>query len=278
MRNLSVTKLVIVLTFSFNLTACSSFSVFEKQDGAPNRHVDVNKINSAVPKTEPLCKYGNPSSYTVNGNYYRTLKSSKGYEETGIASWYGTKFHNVLTSCREPYDMYKMTAAHTTLPLPTYVKVTNLENGKQIIVRVNDRGPFEKNRLIDLSYVAAKKLGILAKGTGLVRVTAIDPNTPKKISTKTIKISPQKRPKIYLQVGAFKNLQNANALASKINNSITAASCRVYSGHDSNKQLIYRVQVGPITKVNTADKITEQLENSFKGAKPHAVVNLGGSA
>ena len=130
----------------------------EPQDGPPSKNIDVTQIPNAVPKAEPKSQYGNPSSYTVNGKTYYVLKNAQGYDKKGIASWYGTKFHGQLTSTREPYNMYAMTAASTELPLPTYVRVTNLENGRQVIVKVNDRGPFDKDRIIDLSYVAAKKL------------------------------------------------------------------------------------------------------------------------
>ncbi len=131
--------------------------------------------SDAIPKPEPLSKWGNPPSYTVFGKTYYVRTSSKNYVERGIASWYGKKFHGRRTSSGEPYDMYAMTAAHKTLPLPTYARVTNLENGRTIVVRINDRGPFVDNRLIDLTYSGAKRLGMLAKGTALVEVRAIDP-------------------------------------------------------------------------------------------------------
>jgi len=143
-------------------------------DEAPPEPIDVSTIPNAVPKPEPLSRYGNPVSYVVAGKRYYTMPSSSGYSERGIASWYGTKFHGQRTSSGEPYDLYAMTAAHRTLPLPTYVEVTNLRNNKSVIVKVNDRGPFHQDRLIDLSYAAAAKLGILGYGTGLVQVRAID--------------------------------------------------------------------------------------------------------
>lgn len=130
----------------------------------------------APPSAEPLSRYGNPNAYEVFGKRYYPLKSSRGFVETGIASWYGPGFHGRLTSTREIYDMYQMTAAHKLLPLPTYVEVTNLQNGRKIVVRINDRGPFYEDRVIDLSYAAANKLGILYSGTGIVRVRAIDPS------------------------------------------------------------------------------------------------------
>jgi rare lipoprotein A len=137
--------------------------------------VNPEDIPDAVPRKEPLSPYGNPPEYQRDGVTYHVLKSAKGYDAEGIASWYGPEFQGKRTSSGEPYDMYAMTAAHKTLPLPTYVEVTNLENGRKVVVRVNDRGPFKKNRLIDLSYVAALKLGIVGSGTARVRVRALTP-------------------------------------------------------------------------------------------------------
>lgn len=165
-------RLLPILLFIIFLSSCSHTS---KNDGPPNYDIDVANIPNAVPKPEPLAKYGNIKSYVVFGKRYHTLNSSKNYNETGVASWYGTKFHARKTSSGEPYNMLGMTAAHKTLPLPTYVEVTNLKNDRKIIVKVNDRGPFESNRIIDLSYVAAKKLGMLGHGTANVRVRAINP-------------------------------------------------------------------------------------------------------
>jgi rare lipoprotein A len=139
---------------------------------------DISKIPEPVPKIEPRSLYGNKSPYTVLGQTYTVLPSSQGYVERGIASFYGNKFHGYKTSNLEDYDMYKFTAASKTLPLPSYARVTNLQNGKSVIVRVNDRGPFHDDRVIDLSYVAALKIGVWPKGTGLVEVRAIDPTHP----------------------------------------------------------------------------------------------------
>lgn len=128
-----------------------------------------------MPGEEPRSKYGNPPSYEVNGETYHVLPTARGYQERGRASWYGEDFHGKRTSSGEPYNMHAMTAAHRTLPLPTYVRVANVENGREIIVRVNDRGPFVEDRVIDLSYAAATELGLIRNGTGEVEVTAIDP-------------------------------------------------------------------------------------------------------
>jgi rare lipoprotein A len=142
-----------------------------------------DSVPDAMPRTEPRSRYGNPPFYDVFGKRYYVLSSSIGYWERGVASWYGPGFHKVRTSTGEPYDMYGMTAAHKTLPLPAYVRVTNLQNGRSIVVRVNDRGPFVGNRIIDLSYTAAAKLDMLRNGTALVEVRAIDPSTPLPVMT-----------------------------------------------------------------------------------------------
>ena len=170
------------------LTACGTASgprggaIGSTRDGAPSHKVDVTSIPDAVPRAERRSKYGNPTTYTVAGKAYRIMSDSEGYVESGVASWYGTKFHGRRTSSGEPYDMHAMTAAHKTLPLPTYAEVTNLQNGRKVIVKINDRGPFHDNRLIDLSHAAASKLDILATGTGLVEVRAITPGTMPKCS------------------------------------------------------------------------------------------------
>jgi rare lipoprotein A len=130
--------------------------------------------SDAVPHAEPRSRYGNPPFYDVFGKRYYVLSSSVGYVERGVASWYGPGFHKVRTSTGEPYDMYGMTAAHKTLPLPCYVRVTNLQNGLSVVLRVNDRGPFVDNRIIDLSYTAAAKLDMLRNGTAMVEVRSID--------------------------------------------------------------------------------------------------------
>jgi rare lipoprotein A len=135
-------------------------------------------VPDAIPRFEPRSIYGNPPFYEVFGKRYYVMASSVDYVERGVASWYGPGFHQIRTSMGEPYDMYGMTAAHKTLPLPAYVRVTNLENGRSIVVRVNDRGPFVGNRIIDLSYTAAAKLDMLRNGTAMVEVRALQPLDP----------------------------------------------------------------------------------------------------
>jgi rare lipoprotein A len=151
------------------------------QDGPPAPEEippNVAQIPDAVPAPEPKSSYGNPDSYEVYGDRYVILKDPRGYKERGYASWYGKKFQGKRTSSGEPYDMFKMTAAHKTLPIPCYAKVTNIENGHSVIVRINDRGPFHEGRIIDLSYTAAVKLGSLGRGSIPVEVEAVDPSAP----------------------------------------------------------------------------------------------------
>jgi rare lipoprotein A len=147
-------------------------------------------VPDAVPRIEPRARYGNPPFYDVFGKRYYVLSSSVGYWERGVASWYGPGFHKVRTSIGEPYDMYAMTAAHKTLPLPAYVRVTNLQNGRSVVVRVNDRGPFVGNRIIDLSYTAAAKLDMLRNGTAMVDVRTIDPMMPPVFTASTAPVAP----------------------------------------------------------------------------------------
>lgn len=165
------------------LLACGVVSHFvpgsrsASSDGAPDRVLADCDIEIPIPRVEPKSRGGNPATYTVHGKTYRVLDSSAGFVERGIASWYGTAFHGNLTSNGERYDMYAMSAAHKHLPLPTYVEVKNLDNNRRVIVRVNDRGPFISGRVIDLSYAAATKIGMLDRGTARVEVRALDPAT-----------------------------------------------------------------------------------------------------
>ena len=156
----------------------SSGRYSQAHDSAPPHAVDVSHVKDAIPRAEPKSRYGNPPSYVVFGKRYHTLASSEGYSERGIASWYGTKFHGHRTSSGESYDMYRMSAAHKTLPLPTYARVTNLRNGKSVVVKINDRGPFVKGRISDVSYLAAQKLDFVQQGLAKVRVVVLDAGSP----------------------------------------------------------------------------------------------------
>ena len=144
----------------------------------PRNAPDVYQVPDAVPRDEPRSAFGNPPFYYVAGHRYVVLPSANGYVERGVASWYGTEFHGLRTSTGEPYDMFAMTAAHKTLPLPCYARVTNLSNGRSVVLRINDRGPFVANRIIDLSYSAAARLDIIRNGTGFVQVEVLTPAAP----------------------------------------------------------------------------------------------------
>jgi len=232
------------------------------QDDGPHNvpEKDIGTIANAVPRAEPLSEKGN-KPYAVFGKTYHPLKNTDGYQERGVASWYGKKFHGNSTSSGEPYDMYAMTAAHKTLPLPSYVEVKNLQNGRSVIVRVNDRGPFLHNRLIDLSYAAASKLGIVATGTGLVEVSAIA-TTESVIEAEALPPSQRydsvtENVKIYLQVGAFNQKQNAEGLKTRLaKNNIGPVFIQDKS---SSNNPIYRVRIGPLDSVAHSDDLVEKV-------------------
>lgn len=242
-----------------------------QQDGPPTQYVDISKIPNAKPVKLKKSRYGNPAHYKVFGKRYKVLNSAKGYDKIGIASWYGKKFHGRLTSTREPYDMFAMTAASPNLPLPTFARVTNLKNGRSIIVKINDRGPFAPNRIIDLSYVAAKKLDMLAKGTAKVRVTAIIPGQfkrhtplyaensakPTQPPTSTYSTHAYNKTPAYLQLGAFHDASNAKYLREKLLASFTQR-VSIAKGNKHGK-VVYKVRLGPL---RSSKKINE-LRNSL---------------
>lgn len=258
-------KWIVVSGIYLSLISCGGIT--ERGDSAPSSPRDVSNVPNAIPKDEPRSKYGNPASYQVLGKTYYTLTSAQGYQEKGIASWYGNKFHGRRTSSGEPYDMYAMTAAHKTLPLPSYLEVTNLSNGRKVIVKVNDRGPFHDNRLVDLSYTAAQKLGIIGHGTGMVEVRAITGGkVPVNIVTNVQQKPTQKIPVgMYLQVGAFSTSSNAQQFKNKVQQQIDD-EVRVTSDGK-----LYRVRIGPLTDVEQGDSLASRLlDLGFNGA--HLVV------
>ena len=220
----------------------ASCSLFEEEDSGPDHYVDVSDIKDPVPKDEPRSAGGNPKSYEVLGQRYYVMSSSKGFTQRGTASWYGNKFHGNKTSNGEIYDMYAMTAAHKTLPLPTYVRVTNLDNNRSIIVRVNDRGPFAKGRIIDLSYVAARKLDMVKTGTAPVEIVALDGSSTNLAAGKGT---------VVIQVVALSSQDRAREVAQNIANqldvNVTISEIRTSRG------LLYRVRLGPYKKQQDVD-------------------------
>jgi len=240
------------------------------KDGPPSEDFDVSNIPDAVPKVEPRSKYGNPASYVVLGKRYYVMNNANGYSEKGIASWYGTKFHGQRTSSGEPYDLKAMTAAHRTLPLPTYAQVTNLTNGRRIVVKVNDRGPFAENRIMDLSYVAAKKLGVTAKGTALVEVKAINPSNPEAVLQQPVVAEQIGKPLLYLQIGAFAQRENAVKTLALVKNWTTSPIAIKEGEH--NGMPIYRVKIGPLPSVDNSDELYDRLKIAGLG-QPMVVVD-----
>ncbi|ABE58901.1 MULTISPECIES: septal ring lytic transglycosylase RlpA family protein [Chromohalobacter] len=251
----------------------------QQRDAYPDAPPDVSQVPDAVPKVEPRAKSGNRSTYEVWGKTYHVLSDPSGYEAEGEASWYGTKFQGYDTASGEPYDMYKMSAAHRTLPLPTYARVTNLDNGRDVIVRINDRGPFHGDRLIDLSYAAAARLKILGGGTGHVRVEAIDPRqwaeqhertgssrpaSQAAPSTKDEAVAQTSSPAAessarearYVQVAAFGSATNARALEARLKDRLSRP-VRVRK-----EASLYRVQVGPVRDAAHIDSIQAALQEA----------------
>ncbi len=232
---------------------------YYQDDGPPATvPVDVLRVPDAVPKDEPLSPYGN-KTYHIAGHSYTPLPDAAGYRERGVASWYGKKFHGKRTSSGEPYNMYAMTAAHRTLPLPCYARVRNLANGRSVIVRVNDRGPFHDNRLIDLSYTAAARLGVLGTGTGLVEVEAVSPREPAPVQV----AGAGAEPRLYLQVGAFASRPNAEALRTRLE----GGDFRPVEIHSAPhpQGALHRVRIGPLASVEDSDRLAARVSASGLG-------------
>ncbi|HEV2322017.1 MAG TPA: septal ring lytic transglycosylase RlpA family protein [Gammaproteobacteria bacterium] len=234
--------------------------------------MDVSKVPDAVPGDETPSRYGNPSRYTVLGKTYDLVPSCKGYHDRGIASWYGTQFHGGRTSDGETYDMYAMTAANKVVPIPCYARVTNLQNGKSVVVKINDRGPFVGNRLIDLSYAAASRLEMLGTGTALVDVQAVtagEANPPPAaapvtapaaatVANATIPTAaPEVNPKIFLQVGAYAERTNADAALQKL--TVNGVQKAFVLPAAENGRTLYKVRIGPVAGVDGVDALSSRL-------------------
>jgi rare lipoprotein A len=215
---------------------------------------DITAIPDAVPRIEPRSRSGNPPFYDVLGRRYAVLGSADGYVERGVASWYGPGFHGVSTSNGESYDMYAMSAAHKTLPLPCYARVTNLSNGRSVVVRINDRGPFVANRLIDLSYTAAAKLDMLRAGTAMVEVRVVTPDDPQaQALTRATETPPTT---LYVQAGAFAVPANATGLQRRLQQ---AGMTHVLVLPPLPGHHLYRVRVGPVAGVADFDALAARL-------------------
>lgn len=229
-------------------------------DSAPVRPPDVSGIPDAVPRAEPRSARGNPPFYEVMGRRYYVMNDGVGHRERGVASWYGTKFHGRTTSSGEPYDMYAMTAAHKTLPLPTYVRVTHRGNGRSVVVRVNDRGPFVGDRIIDLSYAAAVRLGMHNDGTALVDIEVVAPGSTTAAPVLARADAPPGEAhaeSVWLQVGAFSDEANATRLQARLANEgirdvVTLSEARA-------GKRVYRVRIGPLTAVEAVESMLARV-------------------
>lgn len=253
-----VSTIVIAASVSVMLVSCGGV-----KDSAPaNYSKHWEDIPDAVPEPVKKSRYGNPSSYTVLGKTYYVRDSSAGFTQSGIASWYGTKFHGRRTSSGEEYDMYAMTAAHKTLPIPVYVEVHNKDNGRKAIVKVNDRGPFHEGRIIDLSYAAATKLGVAKTGTANVdiRVVQTQEEINRNRSNAIVDSPATTSDKLYVQVAAFGTEENALQYLGRLQ----GEGFRDVRLHiESNKgKALYRVRIGPLPSEQVAKQVVAQLQQN----------------
>ncbi|MDA1338928.1 MAG: septal ring lytic transglycosylase RlpA family protein [Methylophilales bacterium] len=259
-----MTKIISIL-FIFLLFGCQAMMPKENSesnsnaggyylDDGPHKETpeDLDKIPNAVPKKETLNSWAS-RPYLAFDQKYIPMTELKPHNETGYASWYGKKYHGNKTSIGEVYNMYEMTGAHKTLPLPCYVKVTNLINQKSVVIRVNDRGPFVKNRIIDLSYAAAHRLEIIEKGSELVKVEVIDPS-----STSIQELNQEE--KFYIQIGAFSDQGNAIKLLGKI----SEINLDKMTNKITKKAILYSVMIGPYATKSSADVMSKLLSDELK--------------
>ena len=267
------------------LAGCAAPPVYRNYPPPPNRAPtrlpvpppDIAAIPDAVPRAEPRSLLGNPPFYDVDGHRYVVLASASGYVERGIASWYGPQFHGLRTATGEPYDMFAMTAAHKTLPLPCYARVTNLANGRSVVVRINDRGPFVGNRIIDLSYTAAVKLDMIRTGTAFVQVETLSPApsapVPLPVNAPALaaaNLGPSSVPPLsasqqaalppanglFIQVGAYAAAEHARSTAERLR---AAGLTDVFTlAADAHHRLL-RVRIGPLATVQQYDALLERL-------------------
>lgn len=280
-----------VMLLLLPLWGCSSLtrpgsSTVILRDGAPDEDIDVDSLPDVVPRQELIRDAGNKTPYTVLGKTYHVNFSTRGFSQTGYASWYGKKFHGNKTSNGEIYDMFALSGAHRTLAIPSYVRVTNLENGLSTVIRINDRGPFHDGRIIDLSYAAAKKLGFHNKGTAKVHIEVLEPDRPNTQFASAPMASPATPPptaapvdgalppvasrpatspvtQTYLQLGAFSKAESAAALSNKV---AAATGAKVHVRPEPSRSL-YKVVVGPILDSIELHSLRKKLlEASFPDA------------
>ena len=258
MRTFPLRQNILILLVVVLLASCSGV-----KDSAPaNYSKRWDEIPDAVPEAVKPSRYGNPDSYEVFGKTYHVKESSEGFRQKGIASWYGNKFHGQRTSSGEEYDMYAMTAAHKTLPIPVYVEVTNIDNGRVAIVKVNDRGPFHPGRIIDLSYAAATKLGVAQTGTANVSIRVVSSAGEKnrRRSDAIVESPADEDGKLYVQVAAFATEENALQQLGKLQ-SEGFSDVRLHTESKKGKA-VYRVRIGPLPSDHVAKTVLGQLKKN----------------
>lgn len=276
---LKIGSFIVIASIMLVLSACGSSSNSRysmDKDAYPDRAIKASEVKDAVPKKVVRTKAGNKSPYTVLGKTYRVMPSSKGFTQTGEASWYGKKFHGHKTSNGETYDMYGMSAAHKTLPIPTYVRVTNLDNGLSTVVRVNDRGPFHGGRIIDLSYAAATKLDYAGKGTARIKVEALEAGESYEVTQKPTTVTPSSNTtsdtqnyhlpgNTYLQVAAYSQINSAEKAKKRLRE---LTDFPVTISHHNNH--LYKVLVGPIVDNFDLLNVRQMLVQKNFG-NPHVI-------
>ena len=245
------------------------------RDGAPPYRADLMQIPDAVPRSEPLTEAGNKSPYEVLGTTYTLQRLISGQRSRGLGSWYGTKFDRQKTSLGEDYDVYAMTAAHKTLPIPCYLRVTNLENGQHVVVRVNDRGPFHSDRIIDLSYAAAYRLGYADKGTAMLELEVLDPMAPEWVARRAGTEAPHTvavaasapgadvaTRQTWVQAGAFRSLETARQLQQSLAAQFGADEVALQSGAGW-----HRVRIGPLIDTAALESARRRLAAARLGTQ-----------
>ena len=287
--NNNVLRISIISPILAAMMACSSAPAPEQtlespnagrysisQDRAPTRIVDLASIPEVIPKPLNRTGAGNRSPYTVLGKSYEVMPTEEGYNERGVASWYGEKFHGHKTSNGEVFDMFLASAAHKSLPIPSFLRVTNLDNNRSIVVRVNDRGPFHGNRVIDLSYAAAVKLGYADRGTARVQLESIIATgtsgdrvvrAANSGGNETLRVSSTDSK--YLQVGAFSDLSAAQEVTSMVEE-ITGLPVFIRTVNTSNNKILHRVRVGPISDPGQIQRVSESVVAANLGS-PYTV-------
>ena len=251
------------LEVSRRLMAATTAAALLLAAGCATAPPQPGNLPNAVPRTEPRSGHGNPAFYDVNGQRYKVLASADHFVERGVASWYGPDFHGHNTSSGERYDMYGMTAAHKTLPIPCYARVTNLANGRSIVVRINDRGPFVAHRIVDLSYSAATRLDIVRTGTAFVELRTVGPaannpvdESPTMPDVSALPMNPVPAA-LYIQVGAFADSGHAQRIVDRLQ---SAGVPHVFSlANTAGERVLRRVRVGPIATVEEFDRLATQL-------------------